>query len=252
MSVLLIDATNLARRIYEACPQPEEAQRSAHACASALGSVRRALAEHAPTHATAVFDHGGPTFRHRIYPAYKANRSPAPPGFAALLPRFVHGLHELGMQTLSVPDVEADDVLASLARQAADLPVVVLSTDKDLCQLASERVRVRDHFRRCWHDARWVQERFGVVPAQLGDALALTGDAADNVPGCPGIGWRTAARLLAQFGSLEALLAQCRRLEGRTGARLRESIEVVRLSRRLVALREDLALPVAREDLRLF
>lgn len=252
MAVLLIDGTNLARRVYEACPEPEGPARSRAAAVSSLRSVRRALVEHTPTHVAVVFDQGGPTFRHRLYPAYKAHRSPAPEAFAAMLPALTRGLHELGVQTLSLPDVEADDTLASLARQCAEHPVVVLSTDKDLCQLASERVRVRDHFRRCWHDERWVRERYGVAPSQLGDALALVGDATDNVPGCPGIGPRTAAQLLARFGSLEALLARCEQLEGRTGERLREHAEAVRLSRALVALREDLALPVAPEDLALF
>jgi DNA polymerase-1 len=249
MLLLLVDGTNLARRVYEAVPEPDGPSRGERALRSCLSSVQRALREHSPTHAAVVFDHDGPTFRHRLYPAYKANRHPAPEAFQAMQPPLQRGLHEAGLQTLSLPDVEADDVLASLVCACPQVPVVVLSTDKDLCQLASERVRIRDHFQRHWRDERWVRERYGVAAHQLGDALALVGDATDNVPGCPDIGPKTAARLLEQFGSLDALLANVDRVPARAGERLRAHLQDIRLSRALVALRDDLALPVALPDL---
>ncbi|TJY57214.1 5'-3' exonuclease [Sinimarinibacterium sp. CAU 1509] len=239
--LLVIDALNVVRRCHAANPAESAIVRAQDSVRSSIGSMRRALNEHAPTHAVAVFDQEGPTWRHALYPGYKASRKPMPPQLRAELPGLREQLEsQLRLRSVSLPEVEADDVIASIvqrwcARDHGD--VVVLSTDKDLCQLTTHGAVVRDHFKPEWRDAAWVQERYGVEPPQLGDLLALAGDGSDDIPGVPGVGETIAARLLGQFHTLDGVLEAASTLPGKLGERLREHAQSARLSRELVSFR---------------
>ena len=251
--LLLIDGLNLVRRVYEAVPAPDSAEKADGALRSSLASIERALKEHEPTHVLLPFDAGGPTFRHERYAAYKAHRKPMPEPLREMLPRLDVALEARGLTVLRVPHVEADDVLATAFLRwdtARRGPVTLLSTDKDLAVLTAQGARVRDHFARVWRDEAWVRAKFGVGAAQLHELLALTGDSSDGIPGIPGVAAKTAARLLNTYGSLDEVIRRADEVAGRLGENLRANLPTLALARELVAFRTDLALGLTWKALR--
>ncbi|MCU0291131.1 MAG: DNA polymerase I [Thermoanaerobaculaceae bacterium] len=209
-----------------------------------LRMQHKLLGDLQPTHVAVAFDAGRETFRTRMDPRYKAQRAPMPDDLRLQVPLVQEALRDLGLVVISEADVEADDVIATLARRAAaeGFEVVVASSDKDLMQL------VQDPSVRMWHtrhekllDESGVREVFGVPPAQVPEVLAIMGDSSDNVPGCPGIGEKGALALIRQWGTLEAVLAH---LDAVTPPRLATLLEThraeVELSRQLVAVRTDI------------
>lgn len=248
--LLIVDGTNVVRRVYEANKGPKGAEaehtpeRAEGSLRSSWGSIRRALEEHQPTHFFAAFDAGGNTWRHQLYPAYKANRGPTPEPLKAAMPGFLERLNNAGLRSMAVPGYEADDVMTTLAVKAAQrgFEVVVLSTDKDMCALLDHGIQVRDHYTPEWRDHAYVLRRFGVRPNQMLDFLALMGDDSDGIPGIRNIGPATAAKLLTEYQTLDGILAQATSLEGikgKLGERLRQDAETARLCRALTELKLD-------------
>jgi DNA polymerase-1 len=169
------------------------------------------------------------------------------PGFRERLTR------DLGIPIACVPNVEADDVIGTVVTRwltTKQAPVVVLSTDKDLATLMAQGALIRDHFKREWRDAAWVQAKFGVAPELLADLLALTGDSTDDIPGVEKVGVKTAAKLLNEYGSLETLLDNAGSIKGKLGQKLVEQADMARLSRKLVALDTAVRLGVTWNSLR--
>lgn len=241
---LLVDALNLIRRVYAAHPGEDGPERVSGALKSTLGSLGRALRECGPTHAVIVFEGEGRGWRHKHYPEYKAGRAPMPEALRSGLPQFERAFLEKGIQSLRFPGLEADDVIATLAAKVAlrGGDAVILSTDRTFLQLLSDRVQVRDHFRQRDLDRAFVAEKYGVEPGQFADFLALCGEPTNNIQGVPGIGGKTAAGLLKEFGTLERLLSAAGTLQGRPGEALRRHAEDVLLAKTLVTLRTDLEL----------
>jgi len=244
-SLYIVDAYNYLYRAFFALPplttrtgQPTGA---IHGLCSMLLKIER---EHSPSHLVAVFDSPGATFRDALYPAYKSNRPPMPPELAAQIDLVPKVIGAFGISSLRVQGVEADDLIATLTRKASatDLQVVICSSDKDLMQLIGPGISMLDAMKNRLVGPSGVQEKWGVPPERVGDLLALVGDAVDNVPGVPGIGPKTAAALIAEFGSLDGLLARVAEVKGKRGEALREHIEQVKLARALVALKEDVDL----------
>ncbi|MEA3238693.1 MAG: DNA polymerase I [Candidatus Bipolaricaulota bacterium] len=197
-----------------------------------------------------AFDAGGVTFRHEMYPDYKANRQEMPTDLSSQLPIIQEMLSLLGIKIIFERGVEADDILGSIALKAGahDLPVLIVTSDKDLAQLVDERINlVRPGGRGSSGgveilDINGVRERFGVEPGQIVDYLSLIGDTSDNVPGVPSIGPKTAVKLLAQFGSLDQIIARADQLRNaRIRDKLKEHIEDALLARRLVTLDPQIA-----------
>lgn len=251
--LLLADGLNIVRRVYEANPAPDSPEKADGAVRSSLASFRRALVEHRPTHFLAAFDHGGQTWRHDLYPQYKADRKPMPPDLLARIPDIQEQLSAMGLAHCSVPGVEADDVIPTVGlhwKRTRPGRVIVLSTDKDLAVLLPAGIEIRDHFKPEWRDAAWVQAKFGVPPSLLGDFLALMGDSTDGIPGVPGVGQKTAAKLLLEYGSLEALLARAGEVKGKIGESLRASMAEARISKQLVSFKTDLTLGLTWRSLR--
>ncbi|NCN98059.1 MAG: hypothetical protein GW928_11630 [Rhodoferax sp.] len=245
MALLIIDAMNVIRRIHEAVPGPDSEEKLADTISSSLASFRRALKTHRPTHAVAVFDHGGRTWKHALYAPYQAHRKPMSEGLRDGLLRIKQALQPLGLHWIAIEGVEADDAIAALAEkwcQASADRVIILSTDKDFLQLLSEQVCVYDHFKGVWRDPAYVLEKFGVKPTQMGDLLALMGDAADGVPGVEKIGCKTAAGLLRIHGHLDRVISNADKVSGQVGVKLRQGIEMARLSRQLVSFKTDMPL----------
>ena len=193
------------------------------------------------THLACVFDAPGPTFRDEIYPQYKANRSPMPDE----LRRQIAPIHEvtqlLGFPVLMVPGVEADDVIGTLAQVAAEqgMEVVISSGDKDLIQLVTERVSMIDTMSGKHRDLAGVQAEFGVPPAQMLDFQNLVGDAVDNIPGVDKVGPKTAAKWLAKYGSLDAIVAHADEIGGVVGQNLRDALDWLPTGRKLLQIRTD-------------
>jgi DNA polymerase I len=211
------------------------------------------LREENPSHIAVVFDAPGKNFRHEMYPEYKANRSETPEELKEQFPRMHEVVRALDVALVVAPGVEADDAMATLARhgEARGMEVVLVTGDKDLQQLVSEKVRVFDPSKakdKQWIDMEAVQERFGVPPWHVIDALALIGDASDNVPGVRGIGDKTAKKLLEKYASLEGLYEHIDELKGKQKEKLAEDKEQAFFSRELVRVKEDVELECAVDD----
>ena len=164
----------------------------------------------APTHVAVIFDHSGKTFRNDLYDKYKANRPPAPEDLVPQFPLTRDATRAFNIACIEVENYEADDIIATLARQAreADGRVTIISSDKDLMQLVGGGVEMLDAMKNLRIDRDGVEAKFGVGPDRVVDVQALAGDSVDNVPGAPGIGVKTAALLINDYGDLDTLLAQ--------------------------------------------
>jgi DNA polymerase I len=206
-----------------------------------------------PTHMAVILDASGKSFRNDIYPEYKAHRPSAPEDLLPQFPMIRDATRAFSLPCIEEKGLEADDIIASYAVAAvrAGWKVTVVSSDKDLMQLIDPgKIDMLDTMKNVRLGPEAVIEKFGVGPAQLGDVLALMGDTADNVPGVPGIGPKTAAKLMQEFGSLEAVLGAA---DAMKPSKMRENLiafaDQARLSRVLVTLKEDAALPEPLESL---
>ncbi|WP_426103819.1 5'-3' exonuclease [Massilia sp. TSP1-1-2] len=245
--LLAIDGLNIVRRVYEASPEDDSPDKAETALRNAFSSFRKLLATHAPTHVLPAFDYGGPTWRHALYPRYREQRAPMPSHLRDALPAFYGKLAAEGLHVLSIPEVEADDVIGTaVLRWLAEGrgAAIVASTDKDLHGLVANGALVWDHFKGEWHDDAWVRAKFGVAPELLVDLLALMGDVTDGVPGVSKVGMKTAAKLLNAYGNLDAVMAGAGILKTPVGERLRAERDVLYLSRQLVQLKCDVKLGV--------
>ncbi len=204
-----------------------------------------------PTHFAVIFDHSSKTFRNEIYPEYKANRD-APP--EDLRPQF--GLIRKATRAFNLPCIEAkgfeaDDIIATYAKQASEAgaDVTIISSDKDLMQLVGENVIMYDQMKDRRVGPNEVVEKFGVGPEKMIDLQALAGDSTDNIPGVPGIGPKTAALLLAEYGDLEMLLERAGEIkQNKRRENLIEFADLARLSKLLVTLKNDVELETPLED----
>ncbi|WP_116132375.1 DNA polymerase I [Tropicimonas sp. IMCC34043] len=199
----------------------------------------------APTHAAVIFDYSGKTFRNEIYPDYKANRPPAPEDLVPQFPLTRLATRAFNVACHEIEGYEADDIIATLSCQARDAGgrVTIISSDKDLMQLVGDGVEMLDAMKNKRIGPDEVAEKFGVGPDRVVDVQALAGDAVDNVPGAPGIGIKTAAQLINEFGDLETLLASTDRIkQPKRREVLTDKADQIRLSRRLVEL--DCATPL--------
>ena len=208
----------------------------------------------APTHVAVIFDHSGKTFRSDIYPDYKANRPPAPEDLRPQFPLTRDATRAFNIACIEVEGFEADDIIATLARQADEAGgrVTILSSDKDLMQLVGGGVEMLDPMKNKRIGVEGVEEKFGVGPNRVVDVQALAGDSVDNVPGAPGIGIKTAALLINEFGDLDTLLERAEEIkQPKRRQTLIEQADLIRISRDLVKLDDQMDLDVAFEDLEL-
>ena len=249
----LIDGTNLLYRAYHAIQGLHTSTGlPTHAVYGLLTMVLRVLREQKPEGVAVVFDAPGPTHRHEMFAGYKANREETPDDLKVQIPYALRAMQALGLPILQVPGVEADDVIGTLARrlEAKGHEVLIVTGDKDFCQLVSPRVRLLDTMRNRVTGPDEVRDRFGVGPDRVVDVLCLAGDPVDNLPGVPGVGVKTAARLVETYGSLEGVLEHADEVPGKRGAALREHRDIVRANRDLVTIRTDVPLDLDPESLR--
>ncbi len=251
----LIDGSGYIFRAYHALPPLTRASDGAPvgAVAGFCNMLWKFLQEmkgaEAPTHLAVIFDKSEITFRNEIYPQYKAHRPPTPEDLIPQFPMIRDAVRAFGVACVEMGGFEADDLIATYARQAAreGATVRVVSSDKDLMQLIVEGViQLYDPMKNRILGPEAVMEKFGVGPDKVIDVQALIGDSADNVPGAPGIGPKTAAELMAQFGSLDAILERAGEIkQQKRRETLQNFADQIRLSRTLVTLRDDVAAPEA-------
>ncbi len=260
--IYLLDASVYVFRAYYALP-PQMVDRDGNPANAVFGFARMVcdLLERArPEHIAVAFDHSlTGSFRSRIYPAYKANRAPAPPGLPLQFERCFELCELLGVTAMGSPEFEADDILGTLAWRMRDegMRATFLTRDKDFAQLVREGDVLWDYGSRDPQSYLDVQRRFGVAPERFADYLALTGDAVDNIRGVPGIGPKTAALLMREFVSLDELYAGLDRIDALpvrnptvVRSRLTEYREAAYLARRLTAIACDMPLAIRADTLR--
>jgi len=249
--VYLIDGSACIYRAYHAiAPLSNASGLPTHAVYGFTNILLRVLREKAPKFMAVAFDVRGPNFRHALYSDYKANRPPMPDDLVCQIPHIKEIVAAHNIVCLEQEGNEADDLLASatVRLSAEGVPVILVSGDKDLLQLVSETVTLWDPMRDVFMDPAAVKKKYNLPPEQLLDFFALVGDSSDNVPGVAGIGPKTAEKLINQFGSLDRLYEN---IDAVSPAKLKEKLHTHRdiafLSRRLIALRTDLATPAAQE-----
>ena len=227
-----------------------------HAVFGFAGTLIRILTQLQAKYVVAAIDTPGGTFRNALYSEYKANRSPAPDDLVTQIHRIMQLLDAFGILTLGKPELEADDIIASVTeailndREARDIDVTIISKDKDLEQLLGDRVTMLDLHNDKIIDERSLWETKGIKPDQVIDVLALMGDTSDNVPGVEKIGLKTAAQLIQQYGSIAGIFENIDAIKGKRHENLEKARSQLDLSRELVTLRRDAALDFSVEQAR--
>jgi len=251
-TLLLVDGSSYLYRAFHALPELRSPQgEPTGAIYGVLNMLRRLGADYKAQARACVFDAKGKTFREDVYPEYKANRPPMPDDLAAQIAPLTEAVAALGWPVLSIEGVEADDVIATLTERASaqGWRCIVSTGDKDLAQLVTERVTLVNTMTNETLDIEGVTKKFGVPPEHIVDYLALIGDAVDNVPGVPKVGPKTAAKWLAQYGSLEGVIAHADEIGGVVGENLRKALDWLPQGRALLSVKRDVALPVALDAL---
>jgi DNA polymerase-1 len=256
--LLLLDGHSLAYRAFFALPAENFATTTGQPTNAVYGFTAmliNVLRDERPSHIAVAFDRSEPTFRHEQWVEYKANRRETPTDFKGQLSLIFEVLDALGIPRLSVPGYEADDLIATLATQAAGdgMNVLIVTGDRDVLQLVSDNVTVLMTRRGISEMTRFtpaaVIEKYGLTPAQYPDFAALRGDPSDNLPGIPGVGEKTAAKWVAEYGTLSALVDKVDQVKGRAGDNLRENLGNVLRNRQLTELTRSVPLEVGPSDL---
>src|SRR5512142_2063695 len=252
ISLLLVDGSSYLYRAFHAMPDLRSPKREpTGAIYGVLNMLRRLRKDYAADYSACVFDAKGKTFRDDWYPEYKAHRPPMPDDLRLQ----IEPLHEVvaaaGWNLLMVDGVEADDVIGTSARQASQhgTQCVISTGDKDLTQLVNEHVLWVNTMSEEELDAAGVAAKFGVEPARIVDYLTLIGDSVDNVPGVPKCGPKTAVKWLAEYGTLDNLVAHAAEIKGVVGENLRNTLAWLPKARELLTVKRDVPLPVHFDDL---
>lgn len=254
-TLYLIDASGFIFRAYHSMPpltNPEGTP--VGAVYGYVNMLMKVMEGNVANYIAVAFDAGRITFRNELYDQYKANRGETPEDLIPQFPLVRQATEALNLPCVEVQGFEADDVIATYAKQAeaAGMNVTIISSDKDLMQLVSDQVQMWDGMkqRHVRHDE--VVEKFGVPPEKVGDVLALMGDSSDNIPGAAGIGPKIAAELINEYGDLETLLSRASEIkQNKRRETLMNSGDIIRLSRKLVALHEQVPVPFSLNELTL-
>ena len=251
--IFLIDGSSYLYRAFHAMPPLTTSTGLPTGAVKGVTNMLRNLRNENPnSHYLAIFDAKGKNFRHSIYKDYKANRPPMPPELREQLAPLKSICNAMGMPVIEIPDVEADDVIATLAVMGAQrgIPMIISSLDKDLMQLVEDPlVKMVNTMNNKVYDVAGVQEKFGVHPDQIIDYLALVGDTSDNIPGVPKVGPKTEVKWLNEFKDLEGITQNAENFPGVVGQNLRDSIQDLDRNVELVTLKKDVDLSVSLDEL---
>jgi len=246
LKILLVDGTNTLYRAFFAIPHLRAPDGSpTNAAYGMINTLTKVIRDEQPDRVIVVFDARGSTFRHQLYDEYKAHREAQPEDLTSQIPIARELIEAHHFPIVSVPDFEADDVIATLVDRAPpDAKIAIVTTDKDMMQLVSDRVTVLDGVKDRRYGPEEVKARFGVSPEHILDLRSLVGDPSDNIPGVKGIGEKGAAKLIDEFGTLENLIEKRAEIGAKRARNALESqIDEALLSKRLATLRTDVPLP---------
>jgi len=250
--LILVDGSSFLFRAYHAIPPLTNAKgEPTNAIYGVSNMLRKLLTDYNPTHVAVVFDSKTKTFRHELSPAYKANRTEMPTDLGCQIKPLHALIRAMGIPLISASGVEADDVLGVLACYAKTQGhhVIIATSDKDMAQLVNEHITLEDTMSKTKLTVDGVFEKFGVRPDQIADYLALVGDSSDNIAGVPKVGAKTAAKWLAQYDTIDNLVAHADEITGKVGENLRDNLEQLALAKQLTVIRCDLELPYNMADL---
>ena len=216
-----------------------------------INMIKTHLTEGGPDYFAIVFDAKGNTFRNDMYAGYKANRPPMPDDLSCQIQPLHDIIRAMGIPLIIIDGVEADDVIATLSRQAAEnnIKTIVSTGDKDLTQMVTDRIHLINTMSNTYFDPASVEKKYGISPESIIDYLTLIGDSVDNIPGVPKVGPKTAVKWLREFGSLDNIVANADQITGKVGENLREFLPNIPLTRELVTLKYDVELDFKPEDL---
>jgi DNA polymerase-1 len=251
-TLYLVDGSSYLYRAFHALPNLTNSRgEPTGALLGVANMLRRLLNEEQPEHIAVVFDAKGPTFRHKLYPEYKANRPPMPDELRSQVEAILEFTRLLGLPLLQVEGVEADDVIGTLAQAAEEsgMECVISTGDKDMAQLVTDHTTLTNTMTGEDLDTAGVKKKFDVTPEQFVDFLALTGDKSDNIPGVDKCGPKTAVKWLQEWGSLDEIMAHADEIGGKIGENLRGALEQLPLSRELATIRRDLELGCSPNEL---
>ena len=250
--LVLVDGSSYVYRAFHALPPLSNSRgEPTGAVLGVLNMLLKFLKDYQPRRIAVVFDAPGKTFRDELFTEYKAHRPSMPDDLRAQIGPLLEIIEAQGLPLLRVPGVEADDVIGTLARRAAQAgQTVLISTgDKDMAQLVDGSITLVNTMNNTVLDRDAVKAKFDVYPEQIVDYLALVGDTSDNIPGIDKVGPKTGARLLQQYGGLDELIGRVAEVPGKVGENLRTGLTTLELSRRLATIRTDLTLPLSVEEL---
>jgi DNA polymerase-1 len=251
--LVLVDGSSYLYRAFHALPPFTNSRgEPTGAVFGVLNMLNKFLKDYEPERIAVVFDAPGKTFRDDLFAEYKAHRPPMPDDLRAQIEPLFDAVNGMGLPILRESGVEADDVIGTLACEAAraGLSVLISTGDKDMAQLVAPKITLINTMSNTVLDRAGVKTKFDVYPEQMIDYLALVGDSSDNIPGIDKVGPKTAAKWLAQYGTLDALVANAASVSGKVGENLRAGLGSLELSRRLATIRTDLQLPVSLDGLK--
>ncbi|MEM7280161.1 MAG: DNA polymerase I [Pseudomonadota bacterium] len=251
--VVLVDGSSYLYRAFHALPPlTTSTGQPTGAIHGVLNMLQRLRKDYQPTHMAVVFDAKGKTFRDDLYKEYKANRPPMPDDLRLQIEPLHQTIKAMGFPLIQIPGVEADDVIGTLAQDAAKAgrSCLISTGDKDLAQLVTDDITLINTMNNQVFDIEGVQNKFGVMPGQIIDYLGLVGDTSDNIPGVPKVGPKTASKWLNEYGTVDSLIEHQNDIKGKVGESLRDNIESLLLSKKLATIVCDLSLELDLEDLR--
>ena len=223
---VLVDGSYYLFRAFHALPPLKTSTGlTTNAVRGALSALQKLIRRTQPTHMAVVFDTPQPTFRHQLSADYKGNRPPMPSELAEQIPYLHAVIRALGIPLLTLPGMEADDLMGTLTKRACQQGhhVLISTGDKDMAQLVNDCVMLEDSFKERVLDTNGVFEKFGVWPHQMIDYLTLMGDASDGIKGIPGVGTKTAAKLLQEYQNIDGILQNLDQIKGKLGQNIRKS-----------------------------
>ncbi|MDQ9820691.1 DNA polymerase I [Acinetobacter bereziniae] len=251
---VLVDGSYFLFRAFHALPPlTTSTGLQTNAIRGAISAIQKLMRRVQPTHMAVIFDTPEPTFRHQLSPIYKGDRPSMPEELSQQIP-YLHALiRALGIPLHTLPGAEADDIIGTLAKRAEKegYQVLISTGDKDMAQLVTDKVTLEDSFKDKPMDVDGVIEKFGVRPDQIIDYLTLMGDASDGIRGVPGVGAKTAAKLLNEYGSIDGILKNVENIKGKVGQSLKDNVDGITLDHQLASIIIDLDLNISYEDLKL-
>ncbi len=250
--LVLVDGSYYLFRAYHALPAfTNNKGEPTGAIYGVVNMLRKLIGDYNPDYFAVVFDAKGKNFRNDLYPEYKAHRPEMPEDLAAQIAPLHELIRSMGIPLLMIKNVEADDVIGTLSQQAANknMDVLISSGDKDLAQLVNEQIRMVNTMQNVVIDRSGVIKKYGVPPERIIDYLTLVGDSVDNVPGVPKVGPKTAAKWINEYGSLDEIIKHSDEIKGKVGEYLRDALNQLPLTRKLVTLKCDVELDLVPENL---